>query len=115
MNISNKRNIIVLKDLPSNLVDEAIIILKNASKVKNKEKTPKIYSNSKFSETSDCGDEIAIKEAEYLVSNYMQKIEKPRENTNSLQKIKMRYKKLQICSVMLGIVAIIGIIISILK
>ena len=34
MNISNMKNIIVLRNLPSNLVDEAIVVLKENKKVK---------------------------------------------------------------------------------
>ena len=37
MDVGQMKNIIVLKDLPSNIVDEAIVILKNNSNVKKKE------------------------------------------------------------------------------
>lgn len=37
MNIKAMKNIIVLKDLPSNIAEEAIVILKSNSKIKNKE------------------------------------------------------------------------------
>ena len=38
MNTSQMKNIIVLRDLPSNIVDEAIVILKKNVKLKNREK-----------------------------------------------------------------------------
>lgn len=106
MKISQMKNIIVLKDLPSNLVDEAIVILKSGSKVKNKEMVEKNHKTS-FEESGDTGYEIAIKEAEYIVGDYMKKLEKPEDNTVSLRKIRLQYKKMQICSVLLGIVAIL--------
>lgn len=106
MKISQMKNIIVLKDLPSNLVDEAIVILKNGSKVKNKEIAEKNYKSG-FEENGDSGYEIAIKEAEYIVGNYMKKLEKPEENTLSLKKMRIQYKKMQICSVLLGVIALI--------
>lgn len=34
MDVSNMKNIIVLKNLPSNLVEEAIVVLKENKKVK---------------------------------------------------------------------------------
>lgn len=37
MNIGQMKNIVVLRDLPSNIVDEAIVILKNNTKVKKRE------------------------------------------------------------------------------
>ena len=38
MEASNLKNMVVLKNLPSNIVDEAIIILKNSKKIKKLEK-----------------------------------------------------------------------------
>lgn len=35
MDVSNMKNIIVLKNLPSNLVEEAIVVLKENKKVKD--------------------------------------------------------------------------------
>lgn len=106
MKISQMKNIIVLKDLPSNLVDEAIVILKSGSKVKSKEMAEKNYKSS-FEENEDTGYEVAIKEAEYIVGDYMKSLEKPEESTSSIRKIRIQYKKMQICSALLGIVAIL--------
>ena len=36
MNMSDMKNIVILKDLPSNLVDEAIVFLKQNKKIKIK-------------------------------------------------------------------------------
>ena len=41
METSNMKNMVVLKNLPSNLVEEAIIILKSNKKVKKLQKTRK--------------------------------------------------------------------------
>lgn len=106
MKISQMKNIIVLKDLPSNLVEEAIVILKKGSKVKNKEMADRSHKGG-FEENSDGNYEIAIKEAEYIVGDYMKKLEKPEDNTQNLRKLRLQYKKMQICSVLLGIVAIL--------
>ena len=114
MNASRMKNIIVLKDLPSNLVDEAIVILKSGNKVKNKE----VIENkckSNFEESSDGNYEIAIKEAEFLVEDYIKNLEKPKESMSNIKKMDMKYKKLQLCSLLLGVTTIIGIIISIIK
>ena len=45
METSNMKNMVVLKNLPSNLVEEAIVILKSSKKVK---KLEKIEKNRKF-------------------------------------------------------------------
>ena len=41
MEASNMKNMVVLKNLPSNLVEEAIVILKSSKKVKKLEKIDK--------------------------------------------------------------------------
>lgn len=114
MNVSHMKNIIVLKDLPSNLIDEAIVILKSGNKIKNKEIVDN-RNKSNFEENIDGNYEIAIKEAEFLVEDYIKKVEKPNENTSNIKKMHNKYKKLKICSLILGITTIMGILISIFK
>lgn len=41
METSNMKNMVVLKNLPSNLVEEAIVILKSSKKVRKLEKIEK--------------------------------------------------------------------------
>lgn len=115
MNVSHMKNIIVLKDLPSNIVEEAIVILKSGSKIKNEKVIDGKTHQSNFIENSDGNYQTAIKEAEFLVADYMKKIEKPNENTPTIRKMRIQYQKLKICSMLLGIIAIIGVIISIIK
>lgn len=114
MNASRMKNIIVLKDLPSNLVDEAIVILKSGNKVKNKEVIENKHSGN-FSESSDGNYEIAIKEAEFLVEDYIKRLEKPKDSISNIKKMNIKYRKLQICSIFLGLTTIVGIIISVFK
>ncbi len=106
MNASRMKNIIVLKDLPSNIIDEAIVILKAGSKVKNKVKKE---SNTieNIESTEDTSYEIAIKEAEFLVADYMKNLEKPKEDIVKAKSISAKYQKLKICSFFLGVIAVI--------
>lgn len=107
MNISQMKNIIVLKDLPSNLVDEAIVILKQGNKLKSKERIEKIQGKNIFEENQEGNYEIAIKEAEFIVQDYIKSLEKPKENQNNIKKMKVQYKKLQIFSFILAVLAVI--------
>ena len=70
------RNIVILKDLPSNLVEEAFVVFKENQKIKRPEYVEK--SSEKFSGEIDRGndEDYVVKEAELLVSNYISKIEK---------------------------------------
>ena len=72
MEINNNKNMVVLKNLPSNIVEEAYVVLKSKKKAK---KLQKIENNNKESvgEFSGKGNYV-VKEAELLVSNYLEKI-----------------------------------------
>ncbi len=120
MDISNMKNIIVLKNLPSNLVDEAIVVLKENKKVKkyqyierkndkneedNKEKLKKEENNSQY----------IIKEAESVVSQYITNLEmKSPKWKNNLKKLESRYKRSLQLNLILTAVAIISFLVSII-
>ncbi len=109
MNVSSMKNIVVLKDLPSNLVDEAIVILKKGAKIKNKEIVDNVDNKTKnnFVEYDSNNYDIAIKEAEGIVKEYIDRIEKNNENKSYISKINLKYKRLKFCSLFLGITMIV--------
>lgn len=114
MNISQMKNILVLKDIPSNIVDEAIVILKKNSNIKKKELVENKNSN-KFNESKNENYDFVVNEAENVIKEYIKNLEKPKETKGNLNKILVKYKKLQVYSFLLGIIAIIGIIINIIN
>lgn len=102
MDIENMKNMLVLKGLPSNIVDEAIIILKPNIKIKSLD-TIDNNNKSKKLETENSKKYI-INEAEMLVSNYISKIENDKnEKMRVNKKIENKCKKLKIISLFLGI------------
>lgn len=106
MNSNQMKNIIVLKDLPSNLIDEAFIILKDNKKVKMIEQIER-KNNNKI-ETEKSGEYI-IKEAEMVISNYLSKIEAEKTvKTHLIKKIENKYNRLKIVSIILGIVVVLN-------
>ncbi len=74
METSKMKNMVVLKNLPSNLVEEAIVILKSSKKVK---KLEKIEKNAKVTKSENVRKEkdYILKEAEMLISSYISKLE----------------------------------------
>ena len=73
MNEINMKNMVVLKNLPSNIVDEAFVVFKSSKKIKNLEKVEqnKIKGNNGINKNK----EYFFKEAEMLVNDYIDKIE----------------------------------------
>ena len=104
------RNIVILKNLPSNLIEEAFIVLKKNQKIKKME-----YAETKsdaFSDAREQGENAyVVKEAEMLISDYIKKIETQDLTGKKNEQILLKkYKKLKIFSLILVISLVISYI-----
>ena len=100
MEEDNFRNIVLLKDLPSNIIEEAIVILKDTSKVTVK--------NIKQNKNSDKKDS---KEAEMIISNYINKLEEKKDKNRVNLK---NYKRLKMISYLLGATTVLSFVLTFL-
>ena len=108
MDKDNMKNMLVLKDLPSNIVDEAIIILKPNIKLKSLDIIDKNKKNDKKISKSNSKKYI-INEAEMLISNYISKLENTKnKNIKINKKMETKYKRLKTVSVILGILFLLA-------
>lgn len=109
MQSSDMKNMVVLKNIPSNMVEEAIIIFKETQRVK----IPKLLeknSKEKNLEKQSKSKEYILKEAEMLVSDYIDKLETKSQVNN--QDIKEKYRKIKYYSIISTILLIISLIIN---
>ena len=95
------KNIVVLKNLPSNLVDEAIVILKPNKMARRLEYIDKKETKEKSTKQQNEKDYI-IKEVENVVSNYINSI-KEKESLHKKDLMNKRYKTLKIYSIVITI------------
>ena len=85
------KNMVALKDLPSNIVKEAYVVFKSNKMIK---KFQKINKNSEKKQERDSGDDdYAIKEAEMLVMDYIEKVEKSEKEAIGNSKVNKKLKK----------------------
>ena len=109
MEKNNFKNMVVLKSLPSNIVEEAIVIFKDHVAIKSVKEIE--LSNKSSEEESNINktieknreNDFAIKEAELVLSDYFKKLEQKNENTKTFDKIKKeqieeKYKKIKLYS-----------------
>ena len=99
--MENMRNIIRIKDVPSNTIEEAIIILKENKKAKKHE-----YSNKfkNINERTEDDKKFVIKEAELIIADYLKETEP--DNTS----VKRKLRRLKYTSATLGLLLIVSII-----
>lgn len=118
MNTGSMKNIVILKNLPSNLVEEAILFLKENQKLRKPElididvkqqkgKTVKKEENIKTKNSKD----YIVNEAQMLIADYISKIEnKNKKDDISYKKLKKKYKLLKKISLTLGIGFMVSIV-----
>ena len=111
MESSKLKNMVMLKNLPSNIVEEAIIIFKEPQTVKEKELIEKGNKNN-ISDIQTKSKQYILNEAEMLVSNYISKIENKKINEKEENSIRVKYKKLKKYTIILAIILILSLIIN---
>ena len=100
-----KQNTIVLRNLPSNLIEEATIVFKNKKTVREIEKAEKERKKQESTIIPVKNKEgkrqsYAIKEAEMVIIDYVSGIEEKRKNINLRNnRVNKKYKKLKIYSI----------------
>lgn len=110
MKTENMKNIVVLRNLPSNMVEEALIILKPNLKIKEIDRI-KRNSNEGIMNKTVNAKEYIVKEAELLVSNYISDLEKKNQIQNE-KKMKKKYQHLKRTSVILAMFLSISLFIQ---
>ncbi len=101
---SNLKNIVVLKNLPSNLVDEAIVILKSNKDAKKLQFVEKSVGQE-YEEHITTSDYI-IKEAESVIASYITRLEKNKIIKKSNNNIETKYKKIKVYSIFVSIILV---------
>lgn len=110
METNSLKNIIVLKSLPSNIIDEAIIILKS-NKYAKKFQTIEKNNKEAFAKTDLIKKEYIVKEAEALLAGYVKEVENRNQFNKNNQEIKKKYRILKKYSIAITILFCISTII----
>lgn len=111
MDNNSMRNIVVLKDLPSNVIEEVFVILKKNQNVKKLQYIDKKHEEIEFDNKEKVNEDYIVKEAEMIVSEYISKLENDRLNKNSLEtKLNKKYKKMKLSVFCLGILLVLSML-----
>ena len=116
MEASRLKNTVVLKNLPSNIVEEAILILKENKKIKRLEKIEKNKSSMQKEQREKTKEkDYILKEAEMLVNSYVSKVERKDSKDMFNKNIKQKYNKIKKYSYFITGFAILEAFIIIMK
>ena len=107
METSKMKNMVVLKNLPSNMIEEAIVIVKENSKIKAKDV---INKSNQLSQVQGKSKDIIFKEAEMLVNDYVKRVESSKNRKIFDKKINDKFLKKY--SVVITILFIISLTIN---
>ena len=112
MQEGNFKNTIVLKDIKSNLIEEAIIVLKenkeawSLNKIENSKTEKKALKPIK--------KDYIVKEAELIISNYIEDIDK-KEKEKDIENRNLKYKRLKKYAFFTTIMLLIQFFVNILN
>ena len=113
MNAEDMKNMIVIKNLPSNILDEAIVILKPNIKLKSLDIAENKNSKNVKKSTEQNSKKFIINEAEMVIGNYISKIEKDKKKNLKINKeIETKCKRVKIISIFLSIMLLVSFIIK---
>lgn len=111
MQANSVKNIVILKNLPSNIVEEAIVILKSNKYAKKFQMIEK-NNNKELEQKQSNSKEYIVKEAEALLSSYISKIEDKKIIDKPNKALSNKYKKLKKYSIIMTILFAISFIIN---
>ena len=111
MNTKNMKNMVVIKNLPSNILEEAIVILKPNIKIKKLDLIENKNNSKKENIREEENKTYIINEAEMILENYISKIEKNKEAKPNKQ-IENKYKNLKIISILLTLMLMVSFFIK---
>lgn len=111
MESSMMKNIVILKNLPSNLVEEAFVVLKENERIHIEDliNSESIKENKFVNDYKDDDNEYIVKEAEMLIKNYLSDIEKKKDEKGK-NIWKLKYEKAKILNFFLVVLSAITII-----
>ena len=113
METSKQKNMVVLKNLPSNLIEEAYVVLKSTKKAKKLQKIEKDKKEISIEDRKKEG--YVIREAEMLVSDYIEKVEEQDEKIIYNIKKNKDYKRLKKYAYISSLVIVLQILLLIIK
>lgn len=97
--MSKMKNMLVVKNFNSNLVEEAIVVFKENVKIKEENF---IKYNKSVNDGKVLKNDLCVKEAEVIINDYISKV----ENKTKEESLKKKCKYLKIINIALVIVAI---------
>lgn len=105
MSIESMKNMVVLRNLPSNIVEEAIVILKPNVKLKNVDLAEnKVKNKESKNKNKQDSKKYIVNEAEMIINNYLSNLEKEKRNNYKInKKIENKYKRARGIAIFLGI------------
>lgn len=106
------KDIVILKNLPSNLVEEAIVILKCNKKTKRYVMKSIEKDNCKVQENSGKPKDYIVKEAQMVISSFIANMENQKALKNTKKenkKLEKKYKIMQISTAIMFIALLINL------
>lgn len=101
--MSRMKNMIVLKEVKSNLIEEAIVVFKENVKIPQEN----YIKNSGLGAEEKLNNDLCIKEAELIIKDYILRVEK----TSFIDELNRKCKYLKIMNIVLVIATVVAVLV----
>ena len=100
------KNVVVLRNLPSNLIDEAFVVVKSKNVARSLER---IDGKNENIDRKNKDDGYIVREAESVLSSYVSLVEK-KDDKKVVFGLKRRYNMLKIYGVLVTVAFVVAVI-----
>lgn len=101
--MSKMKNMIVLKEVKSNLIEEAIVVFKENVKIPQEN----YIKNSGLGAEEKLNNDLCVKEAELIIKDYILSV----ENRSFIDELNRKCKYLKIMNIVLVIATIVAVLV----
>ena len=102
--MSKMKNMIILKEIKSNLIEEAIVVFKENVKIPQENYIKNSVGNV---EEKSFDNELCVKEAEMVIKDYILRV----ENRSFIDELNRKCKYLKIMNIVLVIATIVAVLV----
>ena len=115
MEVRQMKNMVILKDLPSNMIEEAFVVLKENMKL-HKFETADTKQGEKKQKLETRSQDYVVKEAEMIIQEYIEHIEEKEYTVrNNQKKLMQKYKKMKAATIFFSMFSLLSVISILLR
>lgn len=116
MEVHHMKNMVILKDLPSNMIEEAFVVLKGNRQIHKVVETVEQKKREENKKIKVKTEDYVVKEAELIIQEYIQEVDEKEYTVRSHhKKLMQKYKKMKAATIFFSMFSLLSVISILLR